>query len=139
MKDCHVNKDFYLHQDRRHAIPAIVNNHTVRWHVEKRGDERCDVQHDNTTSNTSAHSQLNKAGGRYSGGTLKIRFVRETPDSPDFNRNDLGLCNSLWSWVSKESEMKMMTREQSQEVAALAFWHLPAKQFEILSRTQLEI
>ena len=97
----------------RHAIPAIVNNHTVRWHVEKRGDERCDVQHDNATSHKSAHSQLNKAGGRYKGGTLKIRFVRQTPDSPNFNRNDLGLYNSLWCWVSKESEMKMMTRDQS--------------------------
>ena len=35
--------------------------------------------------------------------------------------------------------MKMMTRDQAQEALAQAFWHLPATQFEILYRTQLEV
>ena len=110
MKDCHVNGDFYLRWGRKHAIPALVNNFTIQAHASNNGG-CCVVQHDNATSHNIAHAQLNKAGGRYKWGNFKIKFVRQPPDSPDFNRNDLGLYSSLWSKISKKVKMKMMTTD----------------------------
>ena len=138
MKDCHVNGDFYLRWGRKHAIPALVNNFSIQAHASNNGG-CCVVQHDNSTSHNSAHAQLNKAGGRYKGGNLKIKFVRQPPDSPDFNRNDLGLYSSLWSKISKKVKMKMMTTDMLWETVSESFWSLPSTQFEILYRTQLEI
>ena len=70
------------------------------------------MQHDNATSHKSAKAQLNKAGGRVTD-NLKIKFVMQPADSPDFNRNDLGLYNSLWAIVSKKLKMKMMTTDMT--------------------------
>ena len=123
---------------RKHAIPALVNNFTIQAHASKNGG-CCVVQHDNATSHNSAHAQLNKAGGRYKWGNLKIKFVRQPPDSPDFNRNDLGLYSSLWCKVSKKVKMKMMTTDMLWDTVRESFWNLPSTQFEILYRTQLEI